>query len=137
MKKASSNDELLPLDNSAIIYPPTVARYNAHVFRLSARLNVDVDPVRLANVAKRVLKRFPYFAVSLHQGFYWYYFLPNKKPLEIYKDEDYPCGYFHLKKGANGYLFKILYTTRSISIEVFHALTDGAGALSFLKTLLA
>ncbi len=135
--KRNSGDELIPLDNSAIIYPPTVARYNTHTFRIGARLTIDVDPQRLLRAGEAVLRRYPHFAVSLHQGFYWYYFLPNKRPLEIYKDESYPCGYLHRKKGANGYLFKILYRERSIAVEYFHVLTDGTVALSFLKSLLA
>lgn len=135
--RRQNNDELIPLDNSAIIYPPTVARYNSHIFRIAARLKVDVDPKRLLKAAEVTLKRYPNFAVSLHQGFYWYYFLPNRRPLEIYEDSNFPCGYIDRKKGANRYLFKVLYRERTIAVEFFHALTDGTGALSFLKTLLA
>lgn len=134
--RRQNNDELIPLDNSAIIYPPTLARYNNHVFRIATRLTVDVDPKRLLKAAEVTLKRYPHFAVSLHQGFYWYYFLPNRRPLEIYEDNNFPCAYLNRTKGANRYLFKVLYRERTIAVEFFHALTDGNGALSFLKTLL-
>jgi len=137
MRTNQYSGELLPLDNSAVIYPPTVARYNTHTFRLSMDLSVEVVPARLLTAAENVLERFPYFAVSLHQGFYWYYFLPNRKPLEVYPEESYPCAYIHWKKSANGYLFKIRYTKQRIAVEFFHALTDGTGALVFLKSLVA
>lgn len=137
MRNNLHGDPLLPLDNSAIIYPPTVARFNTHVFRLSMDLTVTVIPERLLTALEHVLERFPYFAVSLHQGFYWYYFLPNHKPLAVYPEESYPCGYLHRKRGANGYLFKVRYTESRIAVEFFHALTDGTGALVFLKSLVA
>ena len=137
MRNDQHSDGLLPLDNSAIIYPPTVARYNTHMFRLSMDLSVKVIPERLLTALEHVLDRFPYFAVSLHQGFYWYYFMPNHKPVAVYPDVAYPCGYLHRKRGANGYLFKVLYTSQRIAIEIFHAVTDGTGALVFLKSLVA
>ena len=137
MRNNLHGDPLLPLDNSAIIYPPTVARFNTHVFRISMDLAVKVVPERLLTALEHVLERFPYFAVSLHQGFYWYYFLPNHRPLAVYPDESYPCGYLHRKRGANGYLFKVRYTESRVVVEYFHALTDGTGGLVFLKSLVA
>lgn len=137
MRNSAHSEELMPLDNSAIIYPPTVARFNTHTFRLSMDLTVEVNPERLLTALEHVLERFPYFAVELHRGFYWYYFLPNKRPLAVYPDAPYPCGYIHRKKGANRYLFKVRYTKSRIAVEFFHALTDGTGALVFLKSLVA
>ncbi len=137
MRNSAHHEELMPLDNSAIIYPPTVARFNTHTFRLSMDLSVEVRPDRLTTALEHVLERFPYFAVSLHRGFYWYFFLPNKKPVAVYPDAPHPCRYIHRKKGANGYLFKVRYTKNRIAVEYFHALTDGTGGLVFLKSLAA
>ena len=137
MFSKAKEDNLLPLDNSAIIYPPTVARYNTHVFRLSFDLNIEVNPKRLLLALENIIERFPYYKVSLHQGFFWYYFLPNNRPLEVYPEVSYPCGYIHPKKGANRYLFKVFYTKNRIAVEFFHALTDGTGGLTFLKSLTA
>ena len=36
-----------------------------------------------------------------------------------------------------GFLFRVSYYKRRISLEIFHALTDGTGALIFLKTLIS
>ncbi|HLW21594.1 MAG TPA: hypothetical protein VKZ39_00205 [Sphaerochaetaceae bacterium] len=137
MKNSPHLGELIPLDNSAIIYPPTVARYNTHVFRLSMDLTVEVNPQRLLTALEHVLEQFPYFAVSLHRGFYWYYYLPHHAPLQVYPDSASPCRYIHRKRGANGYQFKVRYTSSRIAVEYFHALTDGTGGLVFLKSLVA
>jgi NRPS condensation-like uncharacterized protein len=137
MSNASHHDELLPLDNSAIIYPPTVARFNTHTFRLSMDLTIPVTPHRLLTSLEHIIDRFPYFSVSLHRGFYWYYFLPHHAPLAVYPETPYPCAYIHRKTGANGYLFKVQHTEHRIAVEFFHALTDGTGGLIFLKSLVA
>jgi NRPS condensation-like uncharacterized protein len=100
-------------------------------------LTISVNPERLLTALEHVIERFPYFAVSLHKGFYWYYFLPNKAPLKVYPETSSPCGYIHRKRGANGYLFKVRYTEKRIVVEYFHALTDGTGGLIFLKSLVA
>jgi NRPS condensation-like uncharacterized protein len=130
-------DQLIPLDNSAIIYPPTVARYNNHTFRLSFDLDIEVKAERLLTALENIIERFPYYAVSLHQGFFWYYFLPNKRELSVYPEESSPCGYIDRKKGSNRYLFKVYYTKSRIAVEYYHVITDGTGGLIFLKTLVS
>lgn len=45
-----------------------------------------------------------------------------------------PCQYINPLLNRE-YLFRVLYYERRISLEVFHALTDGNGALMFLKEL--
>ena len=137
MNKNHLRVEPIPLDNSALIYPPTVARFNSNVFRLSMDLKIKVNPYRLKTALETIIKRFPYFALSLHDGFFWYYLSENDKPLEVYKEHAYPCAHIDRKKGANGYLFKVFYTDYRIAVEFFHAVTDGTGGIIFLKSLVA
>ncbi|MFA6707967.1 MAG: hypothetical protein WCR91_08710 [Sphaerochaetaceae bacterium] len=137
MRFKTGPDEFIPLDNAALIYPPTQARYNSNVFRISMDLDIPVEPQRLLKALQHTMVRFPYYAVSLHHGFFWYYLSPHNKPLKVYPDRSYPCAYFHRKKSANGYLFKVLYRDYRIAVECFHSLTDGTGALILLKSLVA
>ncbi len=137
MNSSHIQTELIPLDNSAIIYPPTVARFNSNMFRLSMDLTIKVNPHRLLTALEHSIKRFPYFSVSLHNGFFWYYLSAHSAPLEVYEDNPSPCRHFNLKKGAHGYLFKVFYREKRIAVEFFHAVTDGTGGLIFLKSLVA
>ncbi|MFA5571086.1 MAG: hypothetical protein ACOX0W_06750 [Sphaerochaetaceae bacterium] len=130
-----AHNPLIPLDNSAIIYPPTAARYNSHTFRLSVELTIEVVAERLLTALEQTLELFPYFTVALHPGFFWYYFAPNTKEVNVYPEVAGPCRFFHPKKNANGYLFKVHYTKNRIALEVFHALSDGSGGLRFLQAL--
>lgn len=137
MKLRKSQEEVIPLDNAALIYPTTVARYNIHVFRMSMDLDMEIVPERLLTGLENLMERFPFFAVSLHHGFFWHYLIPHHKPLAVYPERGYPCAFLHRKRGANGYLFKVFYGKKRIAVEYFHALTDGTGGLIFIKSLVA
>jgi hypothetical protein len=64
MKISRGPEDFIPLDNAAIIYPTTVARYNSHMFRISMDLNLKVVPERLLTALENLMERFPYYAVS-------------------------------------------------------------------------
>ena len=75
------------------------------------------------------------FNLRLRMGVFWYYFEDNPNPAPRVMQEDMgPCQYINPLLNRE-YLFRVLYYERRISLEVFHALTDGNGALMFLKEL--
>ncbi|MCX4363855.1 MAG: alcohol acetyltransferase, partial [Clostridia bacterium] len=37
---------------------------------------------------------------------------------------------------GKGYVFRVLYHSHRIAVEVFHSITDGTGNITFLKTLI-
>lgn len=49
-------------------------------------------------------------------------------------EDTYPCLYINPYTN-NEYLFRVTYYQKRINLEVFHVLTDGNGALIFLKEL--
>ena len=125
-----------PLDNAAMVYSAIQRDDYSAVYRFSAVLREPVDPARLQQAANRVMPRFPGFQVRLRRGVFWYYFdadpafLPQVEP-----DIANPCQ--PVRFSAHDRLLRIFWYEKRISIELFHALADGAGALVFLKTLVA
>ena len=70
-------------------------------------------------------------------GLFWYYLEPNPAPGPFLKaDVADPCQPVRFRED-NGWLIRFYYYRNRISLEVFHALSDGAGALVFFRTLLA
>lgn len=126
----------LRLDNAAKIYPSVESALNSAVFRLSLHLTEQVDPDRLQQAAKRVLKRFPGFKVRLRRGFFWYYLEPNPRDPVVQPDVGNPCMRIDPERN-HGYLFKIRWYRGRIAVEFFHSITDGTGGMAFLKTLAA
>jgi len=125
-----------PLDNSAKVFPAIRTSHISAVFRVTILLKNDVDPDLLLQALKDVLPRFPGFSLRLRPGVFWYYLEPNPSPPAVYLDTRFPCRRLY-RKDNQGYLFRVLHFENRISIEFFHSLTDGSGALVFLKTLAA
>lgn len=132
--KSQAPEGFIALDNSALIYPPTEAAFSTNTFRISIDLNREVHPEILREAAHQLLDRCPYAKVRLKKGFFWYYLSPNEAEIPVWQEGSYPAGRFQFKRN-NHYLLKIIAGPKRIAIECFHALTDGSGALAYLKLL--
>ncbi len=125
------------LDNSANIYPAIQRSYYSSLYRFSAYLTEDVEKEILQKALDMTMPRFPVFDVCLKTGLFWQYLEKNTKEGPFVEEDIInPCTPIRFNEN-NGYLIRVYYYRKRISVEFFHALTDGAGALVFLKTLLA
>lgn len=134
MKNEMFEREWFRLDNAAKIYPAAKSsKWNA-VFRMAAVMKQEVDPEKLQQSLEDIIDRFPSFKVTLKKGFFWYYFQMLSKKPKVEEEKGYPCSIMPLT--GRDYLFRVLYHSHRISVEVFHSITDGTGCITFLKTLL-
>lgn len=126
-----------PLDNAGVLYSAIQKdRYSA-IYRFSAVMTETVDPDALQRAVNKTMPRFPGFAVRIKRGAFWCYFEPNPNPGPFVKpDIANPCQPVRFQED-NGWLVRIFYYEKRISVEVFHAISDGAGTVVFLRTLLA
>ena len=124
------------LDNAGMVYSAIQRDDYSAVYRFSAVMDAPVDPQRLRQAARRVMPRFPGLQVRLRRGAFWYYFDsdPSFVP-DVEPDIANPCQ--PIRFSSKDRLLRVFYYGPRISIELFHALADGAGALVFLKTLVA
>lgn len=106
------------------------------VYRFSAVMRQPVDPQALQRALEKTIRRFPAFHVRVRKGVFWYYMEPDPRPSPTVKpDINNPCQ--PMRFSQKDELLRVFYYQNRISLEVFHALADGTGALIFLKTLLA
>ena len=124
------------LDNAAKIYPASHSRSWSNLYRLSATLYEDVDLKVLDQAIKNTIPRFPSIAARLSEGLFWYYLRPVETPPAIMSEYSYPLAYM-TKKEMKTCAFRVIAYKKRISVEIFHALTDGTGGLIFLKSLVA
>ena len=124
------------LDNAAKIYPVIMRSRHGGYFRVAALLRDPVDPDALQIALEDTLKRFPFFAVRLRRGLFWYYLESHDGLPMVEPDVQNPMRFWS-RKDVKKFLFRVRYGDRRISVEFFHALTDGGGGLVFLKTLTA
>lgn len=124
------------LDNAAKIYPAARRRNWNNFFRLSATLTEPVDRTVLQSALDVTVRRFPSMAVRLRKGTFWYYLEELSRAPALREEKAWPLAHVPFKEIRECALRVIVYKNR-IALEIFHALTDGSGALTFLKTLLA
>ena len=124
------------LDNAAKIFPAAKRRNWNNFFRISATLTEPVDTAVLASALDVTARRFPSIAVRLRRGVFWYYLEEIPKTPAIQPEKSCPLAHapFHEVRQC---AFRVLVYKNRVAVEFFHSLTDGTGALVFVKTLLA
>ena len=123
-----------PLDDAAKIYPISMEHGRQQVFRMSVYFKQPVIPELLQMALTFTIKRFPSFATTLKKGFFWHYLDAVKKHFSIHEENDVPCQPLRVSfSGSKS--FRLVYHDNRVSAEFFHALTDGTGAMIFLKVL--
>ena len=123
------------LDNAGKVYPAIISHKRTSLFRISVSLKNRVNVSLLQNALDKVIRRFPYFNVQMKAGLFWYFFETNEHTPQVERDSLYPCMAMNVKKDRM-YLFRVRAYNNRISVEFSHILTDGTGALIFLKTLI-
>ena len=124
------------LDNAAKIYPAARRETWSNVFRLSVTLTEPVDRDTLQSALDTTVRRFPSIAARLRRGVFWYYLQQLERAPDVREESSYPLTRMTKKDIRRCALRVIAYENR-IAVEFFHALTDGTGAMIFLKTLTA
>lgn len=136
LKSAGREEDWLPLDNAAKIYPATASLKSPAEFRLSFTLKEPVRLLWLQNALRLIMPRFPYFQVYLRRGFFWYYlqrrpFIPAVQPLQ-----NIPTGILPVS-GRKSPLLRISAGNGTVAVDFSHILTDGHGGMRFLIALAA
>lgn len=127
-------DKWYKLDNAARLYPHVANSTRTSVFRVSCVLHRTINPVLLQEALDSIRKKYEFFFVRIHRGFFWNYFDTNPQKLLIESETETPCQDI-TKLNNNGFNLRVLYYNKRISVEIFHALSDGGGIIEFLKSL--
>jgi NRPS condensation-like uncharacterized protein len=130
------NKAWMKLDNAAKIYPLVESDFLTTVFRFRITLDITVNPEVLLTALNKVIRRFPYYKVTLKKGFFWFYLEKNENEFQVYEDNEIPCRRM-IKTETSGYLFRVLYQKKTIAVEFNHIIADGSACLIFLNTLVA
>ncbi|HHX62585.1 MAG TPA: hypothetical protein GX707_18010 [Epulopiscium sp.] len=134
VKAQKEKIEWKKLDNASKIFPATSNNKDTKVYRISAELDSDVDPENLQKALDISLESFPIYKSILRRGFFWYYFELSNLYANVEIECENPCSAIYIE-GKKNLLFKVSYYKKRINVEIFHALSDGVGAIWFLETL--
>ena len=126
----------MALDNAAKIFPASMSRTWANIFRISSTLKEDIDRDVLKVALDVTVRRFPSIAVSMREGVFWYYLEEIRSLPEILDEKPYPLSGVSMKE-LRKCAFRVIVYKNRLAVEFFHSLTDGNGGLIFVKTLTA
>jgi len=135
IKRSFEERGWLKLDNAAKLFPAVMSKNLTSVFRITVSLKDPVKYSALKEAVSVTSNRFPYFSVSLGSGLFWHFLEFNDQMPAIKTDEGTPCKAFDVNRNSES-LYRILVRANRISVEFLHILTDGSGALEYLKSLL-
>lgn len=122
------------LDNASKVFPATYSNKDTKVFRFACELNEDVDPEVLQQALNLSIESFPFYKSVLRRGLFWYYFESSDIEPKVELESHPLCAPIYIKDKRN-LLFRVFYYNKRINLEIFHALTDGAGVIWFMETL--
>lgn len=130
-----SKQKTYTIDNASLLFLSLMQKNHTNTFRFTMDLTEDVCPNTLQAAVDRVYRRFPTIIARFRAGFFHYLQIPVKQPPQVQPDP----GLLHTmsKQEISTCAFRVLYKERSVSIEAFHALTDGYGAIACFTTLMA
>lgn len=123
------------IDNASLLFLSLMQKNHTNAFRFTMTLTEEVCPETLQAAVDRVYRRFPTIIARFRAGFFHYLQIPVNEPPQVQPDP----GLLHTmsKREIGNCAFRILYKENHVSIEAFHALTDGYGAIACFTTLMA
>ena len=122
------------LDNAAQAFPAATGKKDTRVFRLYCELKEDVIEEVLQKAVECTLEKYPLYCSVLRKGLFWFYMEQRNLKPKVKAEDRPPCSGLYVPD-QKSFLFEVSYYKKKINLEVFHCLTDGTGALNFLKEL--
>lgn len=123
------------LDNASNIFLAARTEVDTKVFRFSATMTESVDPASLQKALVKTYEAYPLFQNVMRRGVFWYYLEHTDKIPYVQTETLPPCtAIYHYDRKE--LLFRVIYNHDRIHLEVFHALTDGTGAMWFFEDLI-
>lgn len=122
------------LDNAAIAFPLVTGRNDSRVFRFYCQLKEEVDPDILQSALDQTMEKYPLFQAVLRKGLFWFYLERREIKALVKPERKPPCSQLYIPD-QKSLLFRVSYHKNRINFEVYHALTDGTGAMNFITEL--
>ena len=123
------------VDNASILFLARMFPYHNNSFRFTMTMREEVCPETLQKAVDRIWKRFPSVIAGFQPGFFRFRQVPASMPPQVQPDPGLLATF--RKEERSKCCFRVYYQGRDISLELFHALTDGSGTITTFTTLVA
>ena len=109
------------------------SKKNPNTMRIRIRMRDLIEQNALRNAVDTTMKRYPYFCVELQKKEGQYIFAENHRPIVISNSIQ---GVELNSEESNFHMIAFCRYNNVIILDIFHGLTDGAGAYEIVRTLL-
>lgn len=123
------------VDNVAKVFLATHNERDTRSLRVSCTLTEPINPELLQKALDATIKRRPQFQVRIRRGLFWHYLESTDVKPVVLREHDRPCPILYGKNYTGILHYSVTYFHNRINVELFHALSDGTGALEFLNIL--
>lgn len=123
-------------DNVAKVFLASFNRRDTRTMRVGCTLTEDVDPELLEQALELALEDRPQYAVRIRRGFFWHYIESTDAVPHVTQEKGRPCPILYGREYGGVLHFAVTYYKRRISLDMFHALSDGTGILDFFYVIL-
>lgn len=124
-------------DNVAKVFLATFNRRDTRSLRISCTLFEDVDPELLSVALSETNRVRPQFQVRIRRGIFWHYIETTDKEQKVLEENGRPCPILYGSEYKGVLHYQVSYFRNRINLDLFHALSDGTGALEYMNVLVA
>ncbi|MBP5184704.1 MAG: hypothetical protein J6113_06315 [Lachnospiraceae bacterium] len=121
-------------DNVAKVFLASVSKRDTRTFRVSCVLKEPIDPELLQSALLLAIQDRPQVQVRIRRGFFWHYIEDTDIKPVVKEENGRMCELLYSPAKASLH-YQVSYFGNRINLEIFHALTDGTGALEFLNII--
>lgn len=129
------SEDWYELDNVAKVFLAAHTKRDPRAMRISCNLAEEINPELLQSALDTTVMLRPEFQVIIRRGFFWHYMETTTVRPEVREEYDRPCPILYGNNYRGMLHYRVTYYRNRINLDIFHALSDGTGALVFIKLL--
>lgn len=129
-------DNWYKVDNVAKVFLATAAKRDTRTLRVSCTLWDEIDQEVLQEAVNQAIQERPQFQVRIRRGVFWHYMEDTDLQPEVKEEHRRVCPILY-KPGRAMLHYRVTYYHNRINLDLFHAISDGTGALEFLNIIVS
>ncbi len=129
-------DNWYQVDNVAKVFLATAGKRDTRTMRVDVTLTEPVDPVILQEAAELAALQRPQYQVYIRRGLFWHYMEETTDKPIVEEEHLRVAPSLYNKNDKHSLHYRVSYYNNRINLDMFHALTDGTGAMEYLNIIL-
>lgn len=129
-----SQNNWYKVDNVAKVFLATAAKRDTRTLRVSCTLWEDIDQEMLQQAVLAAIQQRPQFQVRIRRGIFWHYMEDTDIMPVVEEERGRVCPPLYASSRTMLH-YRVSYFGGRINLDLFHAISDGTGALEFLNII--